>query len=148
MTEQLLSDGMGSAFAMVPLEPDGPLLVALRDGHLHPRDIAVLWALVARMDWRTGRVWTDTFQLAAALGHEQPNTVRGALRRLKKEGFVAKGVDRNRPSMKFWCVNPSVVAATGGKCRRHRQWLQFCEAAEIEEAKLCRRSPAPAAAEG
>jgi hypothetical protein len=50
----LLCDGMGGAFAMVPLEPDGPLLAALRDGELHPRDLAVLWALVARLDWRSG----------------------------------------------------------------------------------------------
>ena len=61
--KESLSDGLG-AFAMVPLEPEGPLLVALRDGRLLGRDFAVLWLLVARLDWRTGRAWVSTAELA------------------------------------------------------------------------------------
>lgn len=126
MAEQL-SDGMGRPFAMVPLDPDGPLLTALRDGELHPRDLAVLWALVARLDWRSGRAWTTASDLATALGHKSPAHARGALRRLKRLGFVATGADRRDPSQRFLCVNP-LVAATGGKHRRHRLYRQFEDA--------------------
>ena len=73
MTAQL-SDGMGGAFAMLPLEPDGPLLAALRDGELYSRDLAVLWALVARLDWHSGRAWVSRQDLAQAIG--QPRAAR------------------------------------------------------------------------
>lgn len=126
MTAQL-SDGMGSAFAMLPLQPDGPLLVALRDGQLHPRDLAVLWCLLARLDWRSGRAWVSTTDLAAAMGHEKTNTVAASLARLRRLGLVAKGTDK-RSRRPFWCVNPLLVASTGGQHRRQRQQLQFVDA--------------------
>lgn len=123
----LLSDGMGGAFAMVPLEPDGPLLAALRDGDLHPRDLAVLWVLLARLDWRSGRAWVSSQDLAAAIGHDRTNTVNGSLARLRHLGMVAKGQDK-RSRQLFWCVNPVVVAATGGQHRREMQRRQFMAA--------------------
>lgn len=123
----LLSDGMGGAFAMVPLEPDGPLLAALRDGELHPRDLAVLWALVARLDWRSGRAWVSSQDLAQAIGHDRTNTVNGSLARLRRLGMVAKSADK-RNHQPFWCVNPLVVAATGGPHRRKMQLDQFTAA--------------------
>jgi len=128
MTAQL-SDGMGSPFALLPLEPDGPLLAALRDGLLHPRDLAVLWVLLARLDWRSGRAWVSSQDLAAAIGHDRTNTVNGSLARLRRLGMVAKGQDK-RDRRPFWCVNPVSVAATGGPQRRERQRWQFWEACE------------------
>jgi hypothetical protein len=128
MTSQL-SDGMGSSFALVPLLPDGPLLEALRDGQLYPRDFAVLWALLARLDWRSGRAWVTTTDLAAAIGHERTNTVSGSLARLRRLGLVAKGMDK-RSRRPFLCVDPSLVASTGGHHRRRLQRLQFTAALE------------------
>jgi len=128
MTENQLSEGMATAFAMVPLDPDGPLLVALKEGQLHPRDLAVLWVLVSRLDWRSGRAWVTTADLAAALGHAKRNTVAGSLARLKRLALVAKGIDRRDPRRRFWCVNPLLVAATGGPHRRRLQDLQFRDA--------------------
>jgi hypothetical protein len=125
MTQTQLSDGMSAAFAMVPLEPEGPLLVALREGRLLGRDLAVLWLVVARLDWRTGRAWVSATELAAAVGHSRPETVQQSLARLRREALVARGSDKREPSRVFWCVNPLLVAATGGKARRNRQWLQF-----------------------
>lgn len=127
MTESQLSEGMATAFAMVPLDPDGPLLVALKEGQLHPRDLAVLWCLLARLDWRSGRAWVTTADLAAAMGHEKTNTVAAALARLKRLAMVAKGIDK-RSGRRFWCVNPWLVAATGGPHRRRLQDLQFRDA--------------------
>jgi hypothetical protein len=130
MAEEQLSEGMGGAFAMVPLEPDGPLLVALRDGLLLPRDVALLWVLLARLDWRTGRAWVNSAELAAAMGHSRTETVVRSLARLRRAGMVAKGNDKRDPRRRFWCVNPWVVAATGGKHRRQLQCLQFSAALE------------------
>jgi hypothetical protein len=130
MAEEQLSEGMGAAFAMVPLEPSGPLLVALRDGHLMPRDVALLWVLVAHLDWRTGRAWVNSAELAAAMGHTRTETVVRSLARLRRAGMVAKGSDKRDPRRRFWCVCPWAVAATGGKHRRRLQWLQFSAALE------------------
>ena len=127
MTEPL-SDGLG-AFAMVPLDERGPLLGALRDGRLLGRDVAVLWALIANLDWRTGRSWITSAELAAALGHTRTETVLQSLARLRREGLVARGADRRDPRRRFWCVSPA-VACTGGKHRRQQQWRQFAAALE------------------
>jgi hypothetical protein len=129
MTQTQLSDGLG-AFAMVPLEPDGPLLVALREGRLLGRDLAVLWLLINHLDWRTGRAWVSTAELAAAIGHTRPETVQQSLARLRREVLVARGADKREPCRVFWCVNPLLVAATGGKHRRAMQWQQFQRALE------------------
>jgi hypothetical protein len=127
MTESL-SDGLG-AFAMLPLEPDGPLLVALREGRLLSRDFGVLWLVVARLDWRTGRAWVTTAELAAAMGNNCPGRVQESLARLRREALVARGSDRRDPRRRYWCISP-VVAATGGKHRRALQWEQFQRALE------------------
>ena len=127
--KESLSDGLG-AFAMVPLEPEGPLLVALREGRLLGRDFAVLWLLVARLDWRTGRAWVSTAELAAAMGNSCPGRVQESLARLRKETLVARGSDKRESKRVFWCVNPMLVAATGGKHRRAMQWQQFQRALE------------------
>ena len=127
MTEPL-SDGLG-AFAMVPIEPEGPLLVALREGRLLGRDLAVLWLLVSRLDWRSGRAWVNATELAAALGHTRTETVLQSLARLRREGLVARGADKRDPRRRFWCISP-VVACTGGKHRREQLWQQFLAALE------------------
>jgi hypothetical protein len=126
MTAQL-SDGMGGAFAMLPLEPDGPLLAALRDGELYSRDLAVLWALVARLDWHSGRAWVSRQDLAQAIGHDRTKTVNGSLARIRRLGMAARSSDK-RNRQPFWCVNPPVVAATGGPHRRKMQLDQFTAA--------------------
>jgi hypothetical protein len=128
MTQSQLSDGLG-AFAMVPLEPEGPLLMALRDGRLLGRDIAVLWLLMARLDWRTGRAWVSTAELAAAMGNSCPGRVQESLARLRREALVARGSDKRQAKRVFWCVSPA-VAATGGPRRRALQWAQFLAALE------------------
>ncbi|MCP9891943.1 hypothetical protein KBY57_12900 [Cyanobium sp. Aljojuca 7D2] len=128
MTQSQLGDGLGD-FAMVPLAPEGPLLVALREGRLLGRDIAVLWLLMARLDWRTGRAWASPAELAAAMGNSCPGRVQESLARLRREALVARGSDKRDPRRRFWCINPA-VAATGGKHRRALQWAQFQRALE------------------
>jgi hypothetical protein len=120
--ETELSDGIG-AFAMVPL-PQGPLIEALRERRIKPADMALLWLLVSRLDWRTGRAWVRVADLATDLGHSRLSTAYQALARLRAEGLVARGADKRDPRRVFWCVNPE-VACCGGKHRRKLQWYQF-----------------------
>jgi hypothetical protein len=128
MSEQL-SDGMPSAFAMVPvIGAVDPVLEALREGRLLPRDVAVLWAVLQHIDWRSGRIWLSARQVGEALGHPPGNDEAArSLNRLRKAGLLARGADKRDPSRVFWCVDPS-VASTGGKHRRLQQRLQFLEA--------------------
>lgn len=130
--ESPLSDVMyGQPFAMLPLlGPDSPALVALQADRLHPRDLALLWVLIQHLDWRTGRIWMNHAQLAAAMGHRATGTVVRCITRLKAEGLVARGRDKKDPRRWFWCLNPMTVASSGGKHRRDVQILQFEEAAE------------------
>ena len=123
-----LSDGLGASFAMLPLDERGPLLEALKEGRLLGRDVAALWVLIAHLDWRTGRSWITSAELAAAIGHTHPASVRKSLARLRREGLVARGADK-RTRRQFWCISPA-VACSGGKVRRQQQWQQFLRALE------------------
>lgn len=122
-----LSEGMAVNFAMVPIEPAGPLMTALREGRIQRGDIALVWALLSHVDWRSGRTWATTTELAATLGSE-PEVVEQALARLQREALVARGADVRQPIRKFWCVNPFAIGSTGGKHRRERQYQQFLRA--------------------
>ena len=126
---EALSDGMPpDGFAMLPIHgADAPLLTAIRERRLQPRDGTTVLALVQHLDWRSGRCYATPAELAEAARFDA-DQMRHSLRRLRLEGLVARGVDQKtrRP---FWCFHPA-VAATGGKHRRLQQRLQFTEALE------------------
>lgn len=129
MAEQL-SDGMPGVFAMVSIGGPDPVIEALREGQVLPRDMAVLWVVLQNLNWRSGRCWLSAREVGEALGHPPGNDEAGrSLNRLKRAGLVARGADKQDPSRIFWCVSP-VVASTGGKHRRHLQHLQFAAALE------------------
>lgn len=122
-----LSEGM-SAFAMVPIRGEAsPLLEAIRDRRLQPRDGTTLLALLMHLDWRSGRCYASTAELAAAVRFEI-GQMQHSLKRLRVEGLVARGVDQ-KTRRHFWCISP-LVASTGGKHRRLQQLLQFEAALE------------------
>lgn len=125
MSRRQLSDGMGYAFAMVPLEPNGLMITALREGRLQARDAATLQALLAHLDWRSGRCWLSIAGLADASGRSWHSTQQ-SLGRLRREGLVARGTDKRNPSLRFWCIHPG-VAVTGGALRRERCLQQFLD---------------------
>jgi len=125
MSSSNLSTGLGT-FAMLPL-PQDLVSSALRERRINPADVAVLWLLINALDWRTGRAWITSAELAAAHGHTQREAVMRSLTRLRREGLVARGTDKRERNRVFWCVNPE-VAVTGGKQRRSLQWTQFTEA--------------------
>lgn len=118
----------GAPFCMVPLGADAPALAALRLGFLQPRDLALLLALIHNLDPLTGRCWLSPFELAEQLGHHQIRGVNQSISRLRREGLIARGRDRHverHPREHFWCVNPHVVACTGGAHRRAMQVVQI-----------------------
>ena len=126
---EALSDGMpAGGFGMVPIYgPDAPLLTAIRERRLQPRDGTTVLALLQHLDWRSGRCYATPAELAEAARFEI-GQMHHSLKRLRLEGLVARGVDQKtrRP---FWCFCPA-LAATGGKHRRLQQWSQFTEARE------------------
>jgi hypothetical protein len=129
-----LSASMPCAFAMLPLAPGGPVLQALRAGSIEPEDLATLWALIAHLNWRSGRYWGDAAALATAMGQSTPEAVELALGRLRQAGLVACGRCRRRPAQRgYWCVLPA-ICTTGGPYRRRRQWLAFHAATEDKAA--------------
>ena len=126
---EALSDGMpAGGFGMVPIYgPDAPLLTAIRERRLQPRDGTTVLALLQHLDWRSGRCYASPAELAKAARFD-PDQMRHSLRRLRLEGLVARGVDQ-RTRRPFWCFSPA-LAATGGKYRRLQQWSQFNGARE------------------
>lgn len=137
---RLLSDGAHARFSLVFLLPDGPLMEGLRTGRLKHRDAALLWLLLLNVRWRYARCWLTIDEMAAALGGVSTGTVERSLARLRREQLVAQGWGARTPRRQFWCLNPWLVAATGGRGWRLRQMEQFSHWIEASD-------PAPLDAE-
>lgn len=130
MAEAALSAGMGpSGFAMLAIaEAESPLLHALRERRLQPRDGTTLLALVQHVQWRSGRVYASTAELAASVAFE-PGQMAHSLKRLRLEGFIARGVDRET-SRPYWCFDPKLIATRGPRWRvRMAEQFDRCRAA-------------------
>ena len=126
---EALSEGMGpDGFAMVAIAgADAPVLAAIRERRLQPRDGTTVLALLMHLNWKSGRVYATPAELAAAARFD-PDQMHHSLRRLRLQGFLAKGIDR-KSGRPFWCFCPA-LAVTGGRHRRQQQWAQFTEALE------------------
>ena len=89
---------------------------------LELRDMAVFMALMAYMNWRSGRVPITAKALAERLQIQLPTCV-SSLTRLKKELLVTRVVDRNTGE-NYYLLNP-YVASVGSPQRRGLLWAQF-----------------------
>ena len=89
---------------------------------LELRDMAVFMALMAYMNWRSGRVPITAKALAERLQIHLPTCV-SSLTRLKKEMLVTRVVDRNTGE-NYYLLNP-YVASVGSPQRRGLLWAQF-----------------------
>ncbi len=128
MAEPLSAGMPAEGFAMLPISgADAPLLTAIRERRLQPRDSTTVLALVQHLEWRSGRVYATPAELAAAARFD-PDQMRHSLRRLRLEGLMARGIDQ-KSGRPFWCFCPSLVATRGRRWREH-QWVQFTEALE------------------
>ena len=82
---------------------------------LRPRDSAVLFALIARSDWSTGRIHATSEMLAQDLQTRDAD-VRSSLARLKKQHFVRWIKDKTGM---FYAINPYVVEPGNPKSRNY-----------------------------
>jgi hypothetical protein len=118
-------------FAMIRLQELADVLSLTRDRQLEQRDHAVLNALIASINWRTGRCETSGSGLATKLGRRQDN-IRGSLSRLRKWGLVVWVADRGT-GQAYYLLNPGLVFC-GTQQQRGLAWQQWKEALDREEA--------------
>jgi hypothetical protein len=118
-----LGDEMPCGFGMVPLRLHPAVLDALQRRALWPRDLGVLWALACHVEWRTGRAFVSTGQLAAELGWREHHLASHSLSRLRRLGLINRGEASVRGL--YWLIRPDVFCF-GGPLRREAhcwQWL-------------------------
>ncbi len=128
MNEPLSAGMPAEGFAMLAIAgADAPLLRSIRERRLQPRDGTTVLALVQHLEWRSGRVYATPAELATAARFEI-GQMHHSLKRLRLEGFLARGIDQ-KSGRPFWCFCPALVA-TRGRRWRERQWVQFTEALE------------------
>lgn len=101
---------------------------ALADKRLQPRDLAVLMALLANMNWRSGRVDMTQRALAEQLNIRETN-VGSSIKRLREEQLIARAVDK-ASGRRYFLINPR-LASVGSPQRRGHLFQQFEEAVEI-----------------
>jgi hypothetical protein len=82
---------------------------------LKPRDGTVFLALVARVDWSTGRIRATADMLAEDL-QCNPADIRASLARLRKQHYVRWIQDKTD---RFYAINPWVVEPANPKSRNY-----------------------------
>jgi hypothetical protein len=102
-------------FLMV--QSDGLRMVAelVKEGRLEPRDLQVLIALMADVDWRTGRVTLLSKEVAERCGLHRCTT-SSCMARLKREMLVVRCQEATGGGS-YFLLNPD-LANVGGERRR------------------------------
>lgn len=108
------------------------LAVALREGVLSYKDVAVFMAVTLKLDYRTGMAAIKADDLAAYIGMS-PSLCRACLGRLQKQLLLARGTARDGGIR--YIPNPYVTCC-GKVSRRPFLWKQFCHAIETGSASL------------
>lgn len=98
---------------------------------LELRDMAVLMALMASMNWRSGRVHVTAKGVADQLKIKLPVCV-SSLTRLRKQQMISRVMDRHTGE-NYFLVNPYLVSV-GGPKRRGHLWAQFEQSLERDAA--------------
>lgn len=101
----------------------------VRQRRLELRDMAVLMALSAHVQWRSGRARITVKALANELGLNL-SSCADSIRRLKREALLARCVDE-RTGEVFFLINPFVISV-GGPQRRGLLWRMFEEATQAQ----------------
>ncbi len=111
-----------------PDELYGAAVTALAAKRLLPRDLAVFMAVLAKVNWRSGRANVTQRALAEQMGI--PETHCGtSIRRLRKELLLARVFDRES-GHNYFLINPR-LAWVGSAQRRGHLFQQFDEAIKI-----------------
>lgn len=101
----------------------------VRQRRLELRDMAVLMALSAHVQWRSGRAWVTVKALANQLGMNV-SSCADSVRRLQREGQLVRCADE-RTGGSFFLLNPFVISV-GGPQRRGLLWKMFEEATRAQ----------------
>lgn len=114
---------------MVRLAEMADVLGLIRDRRLELRDAAPLLALIAHIDWKTGRSKTTAAAVAAELGIRSDNC-RASMSRLRRQALAVWVVNR-KTGESYYLVNPA-LAFSGSAQQRGLAWQQFREALEAD----------------
>lgn len=94
---------------------------------LELRDMAVMWALVAYANWRTGRIRVTAQKLAERLGMQETHVV-SSITRLRKQLLLTRGTDPH-DGTSFYLLNPYLVS-TGTTQTKGHMWQVFQQSLE------------------
>jgi hypothetical protein len=100
---------------------------------LQPRDSLVLFAVMAKVNWRSGRASVTTRALASSLGMKESNCCQ-SIRRLRDEGLLARGVDRDSGNA-YFLLNPRLgwVGSTQRRGHLYKLWDELTHIPKVEE---------------
>lgn len=111
-----LADSDQEDFVMVHRQGQEALLSLLKERKLLPRDLAVVWALLPHLNWRSGRVKITAAFLAGELAMRVPD-VTNSLKRLR-DNLVLSKVYEKATGETYYLFNPWYISAGGSKCKR------------------------------
>ncbi len=112
---------------MVHRQGQEALLSLLKERKLLPRDLAVVWALLPHLNWRSGRVKVTATFLANELAMRLPD-VTNSLKRLRTNLVISKVYDE-LTGESYFLFNPWYISAGSSK-RRGLVQQQFKESLE------------------
>lgn len=122
-----LADFDQEDFVMVHRQGQEALLSLLKERKLLPRDLAVVWALLPHLNWRSGRVKVTATYLANELAMRLPD-VSNSLKRLRTNMVISRVYDELSGET-YFLFNPWYIS-TGGSKRRGHAISQFKESLE------------------
>lgn len=104
-------------FVMVHRQGQEALLALLAQRKLLPRDLAVVFALLTHLNWRSGRMKVTATFLAEQTALRLPD-VTNSLKRLRENKVISKVYDQ-RTGEAYHLFNPWYISAGSGKRRGH-----------------------------
>lgn len=114
-------------FVMVHRKGQEALVALLEQRCLLPRDLAVVWALLSHLNWRSGRMRVTATYLAQQTAMRLPD-VSNSLRRLRENRVISRVYDQAAGEA-YFLFNPWYISAGSSKRRGHAQ-RQFEESLE------------------
>lgn len=114
-------------FVMVHRQGQEAVLALLAQRKLLPRDIAVVFALLTHLSWRSGRMKVTATFLAEQTALRLPD-VTNSLKRLRENKVISKVYDQ-KTGDSYYLFNPWYISAGSGKRRGHavRQFKESLE---------------------
>lgn len=109
------------------------VLEALVAKALQPRDLAVLMAVMANVNWRVGRANVTQRSIARDLGIRESNCSL-SISRLRDAGILARGIDQ-RSGHAYYLINPRLgwVGSTQRRGHLFQQWDELTHVPSLDD---------------